>query len=175
VPHFSGLVRNSDLVFTHASTGAESDNSRTFHSRALLRTTGLSSSPCACERRHLRPRCRRPLLGTKFIVCRPRGSFTLHGDITWPAVFLAGGIGIAPIRSIQAGQPETSASASRFELRTWFDSPLSAPPEYYYWVDNVISQLSGVPGVRKIPFDSRIRYRGMGPRSPLPKESSPVA
>jgi ferredoxin-NADP reductase len=41
-----------------------------------------------------------PALGTKFIVSRPRGSFTLHRDITRPAVFLAGGIGIAPIRSI---------------------------------------------------------------------------
>jgi ferredoxin-NADP reductase len=39
-------------------------------------------------------------IGTKFIVSRPRGSFTLHRDITRPAVFLAGGIGIAPIRSI---------------------------------------------------------------------------
>lgn len=39
-------------------------------------------------------------LGTKFIVSRPRGSFILHRDITRPAVFLAGGIGIAPIRSI---------------------------------------------------------------------------
>jgi len=39
-------------------------------------------------------------LGTKFIVSRPRGSFTLHKDITRPAVFLAGGIGITPIRSI---------------------------------------------------------------------------
>jgi ferredoxin-NADP reductase len=39
-------------------------------------------------------------LGTRFIVSRPRGAFTLHRDITRPAVFLAGGIGIAPIRSI---------------------------------------------------------------------------
>ena len=39
-------------------------------------------------------------LGTKFIVSRPRGSFTLHRDITRPAVLLAGGIGITPIRSI---------------------------------------------------------------------------
>jgi ferredoxin-NADP reductase len=39
-------------------------------------------------------------------VSRPRGSFTLHRDIIRPAVFLAGGIGIAPIRSIlqQASQ-----------------------------------------------------------------------
>jgi len=38
--------------------------------------------------------------GVKFRVSRPRGSFTLHEDFTRPAVFLAGGIGITPIRSI---------------------------------------------------------------------------
>ena len=45
-------------------------------------------------------------LGTKFIVSRPSGVFTLHADISRPAVFLAGGIGITPIRSIiqQAAQ-----------------------------------------------------------------------
>ena len=44
--------------------------------------------------------------GTKFIVSRSSGSFTLHSDITRPAVFLAGGIGITPIRSVlrQAAQ-----------------------------------------------------------------------
>jgi NAD(P)H-flavin reductase len=39
-------------------------------------------------------------LGAKFIVSRPRGSFTLHRDISRPALFLAGGIGITPIRRI---------------------------------------------------------------------------
>ena len=39
-------------------------------------------------------------LGAKFMVSRPRGSFMLHRDITRSAVFLAGGIGIAPVRSI---------------------------------------------------------------------------
>jgi ferredoxin-NADP reductase len=39
-------------------------------------------------------------LGTKFVVSRPRGSFVLHTDITRPAVLLAGGIGITPVRSI---------------------------------------------------------------------------
>src|SRR4029077_17744240 len=38
--------------------------------------------------------------GAKFKVSRPRGSFTLHKDVTRPAVFLAGGIGITPVRSI---------------------------------------------------------------------------
>ena len=39
-------------------------------------------------------------LGTKFIVSRPRRSFTLHRDFTRPAVFLASGIGISAIRGI---------------------------------------------------------------------------
>jgi ferredoxin-NADP reductase len=39
-------------------------------------------------------------LGTKFIVSRPRGSFTLHRDFSLPAVFLASGTGISAIRSI---------------------------------------------------------------------------
>jgi ferredoxin-NADP reductase len=39
-------------------------------------------------------------LGTRVKVSRPMGSFTLHKDASRPAVFLAGGIGITPIRSI---------------------------------------------------------------------------
>ena len=39
-------------------------------------------------------------LGDRFVVSRVRGSFTLHHDVVRPAVFLAGGMGIAPIRSI---------------------------------------------------------------------------
>lgn len=39
-------------------------------------------------------------LGTKIKVSGPLGSFTLHEDSKKPAVFLAGGIGITPFRSI---------------------------------------------------------------------------
>ncbi len=39
-------------------------------------------------------------IGTKVKVTKPRGSFVLHQDISRPAVFLAGGIGITPVRSI---------------------------------------------------------------------------
>jgi ferredoxin-NADP reductase len=39
-------------------------------------------------------------LGDTFIASRAKGSFTLHHDVIRPAVFLAGGMGIAPIRSI---------------------------------------------------------------------------
>jgi ferredoxin-NADP reductase len=87
--------QHADFVF-----GNERDNSRTF---------SLASSPVDKEPLMIAMRMRRTAfknalkaaaLGTKFIVSRPRGSFTLHRDITRPAVFLAGGIGITPIRSI---------------------------------------------------------------------------
>ena len=92
--------QHADFVFTRPCMGSESDNSRTF---------SLASSPHAKRPVMIAMRMRRTgfktalkaaALGTKFTVSRPRGSFTLHKDITRPAVFLAGGIGIAPIRSI---------------------------------------------------------------------------
>ncbi len=39
-------------------------------------------------------------LGTPVEVLGPGGSFALHGDASIPAVFIAGGIGITPFRSI---------------------------------------------------------------------------
>jgi ferredoxin-NADP reductase len=87
--------QHADFVF-----GSESDNSRTF---------SLASSPLDKDSIMIAMRIRKTAfksalktaaLGTKFIVSRPRGSFTLHRDISRPAVFLAGGIGISPIRSI---------------------------------------------------------------------------
>jgi len=39
-------------------------------------------------------------IGDTISVANPHGSFTLHNDITKPAVFLIGGIGITPVMSI---------------------------------------------------------------------------
>lgn len=39
-------------------------------------------------------------IGTEIEMGEPEGDFTLHSDSTRPAVFLAGGIGITPFRSI---------------------------------------------------------------------------
>jgi ferredoxin-NADP reductase len=39
-------------------------------------------------------------IGTEIILDGPYGSFTLHNDSRKPAVFLTGGIGITPVRSI---------------------------------------------------------------------------
>jgi ferredoxin-NADP reductase len=89
-----------DLVFAHPRQGSENDNFRTF---------SLASSPQEKKSIMVAMRMRKTIfktalqaaaLGTRFVVSRPRGSFTLHKDATRPAVFLAGGIGIAPIRSI---------------------------------------------------------------------------
>jgi ferredoxin-NADP reductase len=89
-----------DLVFAHPHQGNENDNFRTF---------SLASAPQGKKSIMIAMRMRKTIfktalqaaaLGTKFVVSRPRGSFTLHKDATRPAVFLAGGIGIAPIRSI---------------------------------------------------------------------------
>jgi ferredoxin-NADP reductase len=89
-----------DLVFAQPRQGCENDNFRTF---------SLASSPQEKKSIMIAMRMRRTIfknalqaaaLGTKFVVSRARGSFTLHKDASRPAVFLAGGIGIAPIRSI---------------------------------------------------------------------------
>src|ERR1700730_15496829 len=89
-----------DLVFARPRQGCENDNFRTF---------SLASSPQEKKSIMIATRMRKTIfktalqtaaLGTKFVVSRPRGSFTLHKDTSRPAVFLAGGIGIAPIRSI---------------------------------------------------------------------------
>src|ERR1700726_2740061 len=87
--------QHADFVF-----GSESDNSRTFS----LASSPLDKEPLMIAMRMRKTAFKSALkaaaLGTKFVVSRPRGSFTLHTDITRPAVFLAGGIGISPIRSV---------------------------------------------------------------------------
>jgi ferredoxin-NADP reductase len=92
--------QHADFVFAHPCIEGESDNSRTFS----LASSPLDRRPVMIALRIRKTPFKNALksavLGTKFIVSRPRGSFTLHRDITRPAVFLAGGIGIAPIRSI---------------------------------------------------------------------------
>ncbi len=92
--------QHADFAFTHPCTGSESDNSRTFS----LACSPLDKRPVMIAMRMRKTAFKNALnaaaLGTKFAVSRPRGSFTLHRDVTKPAVFLAGGIGITPIRSI---------------------------------------------------------------------------
>jgi ferredoxin-NADP reductase len=87
--------QHADFVFR-----SESDNSRTFS----LASSPLDKEPIMIAMRMRETAFKTALnaaaFGTKFKVSRPRGSFTLHKDVTRPAVFLAGGIGITPVRSI---------------------------------------------------------------------------
>jgi len=98
--------QHADFVFTRPQMEGESDNFRTFS----LASSPYDKRPVMVAMRMRKTAFKTALisaaLGTKFVVSRPRGSFTLHRDITRPAVFLAGGIGITPIRSIlqQASQ-----------------------------------------------------------------------
>ena len=39
-------------------------------------------------------------IGTELVIDAPYGSFTLHNNSKIPAVFITGGIGITPVRSI---------------------------------------------------------------------------
>jgi ferredoxin-NADP reductase len=92
--------QHADFAFSHPAAGSEIDNFRTFS----LASSPLDKRPVMIAMRMHRTAFRAALqtapLGTQFTVSRPRGSFTLHSDITRTAVFIAGGIGIAPIRSI---------------------------------------------------------------------------
>jgi ferredoxin-NADP reductase len=92
--------QHADFVCRDPRMGSETNNSHTF---------SLASSPNDKEPIMIAMRMRETAfktglkaaaLGTKFAVSRPRGTFTLHKDITRTAVFIAGGIGITPVRSI---------------------------------------------------------------------------
>jgi ferredoxin-NADP reductase len=98
--------QHADFVFTHPSLGNESDNSRTFSLASSPRDKGPIMIAMRMRKTDFKATLMAAALGTKFIVSRPSGVFTLHADISRPAVFLAGGIGITPIRSIiqQAAQ-----------------------------------------------------------------------
>jgi ferredoxin-NADP reductase len=87
--------QHADFVF-----GSASDNSHTFSLASSPRDKEPIMIAMRMRETAFKTALRAAALGTKFTVSRPRGSFTLHRDITRPAVFLAGGIGIAPIHSI---------------------------------------------------------------------------
>jgi ferredoxin-NADP reductase len=65
--------------------------------------------------------------GAKVRVSRPQGNFVLHEDYSKPAVFLSGGIGVTPFRSMVK-----YATDKQLPLRiTMFDSNRSAQNIFY--------------------------------------------
>lgn len=80
-----------------------------------IRTFSIASSPNEKETIMIATRMRNTAfknnikelpLGSRLRVKGPLGSFTLHNDAQKPAIFLAGGIGITPMRSIIAWATE---------------------------------------------------------------------
>ena len=92
--------QHADFAFLHPSVGDESDNLRTFSLANSPHDKGLVMIAMRMRETGFKTALMSAALGTKFRVSRPRGSFTLHKDSARPAVFLAGGIGVTPVRSI---------------------------------------------------------------------------
>ena len=92
--------QHADFVFMDPSPESAGDNSRTFSIANSPGDKGLVMIALRMRETGFKTALKAAALGTKFKVSSPRGSFTLHKDITRPAVFLAGGIGIVPMRSI---------------------------------------------------------------------------
>jgi ferredoxin-NADP reductase len=92
--------QHADFAFMHPPVGDEGDNSRTFSLANSPHDKGLVMIAMRMRETGFKTALMSAALGTKFRVSRPRGSFTLHQDFARPAVFLAGGIGITPVRSI---------------------------------------------------------------------------
>lgn len=92
--------QHADFAFLHPPVGEESDNLRTFSFANSPHDKGLVMIAMRMRETGFKTALMSAALGTKFRVSRARGSFTLHKDSARPAVFLAGGIGITPVRSI---------------------------------------------------------------------------
>ncbi len=91
--------QNADFTLVEGPADAQG-HARTFsfasspsHKDAFMVATRMRSTPFKNALKQL-------ALGTKLKVTGPMGSFTLHKDSAKPAVFVAGGIGITPMRSI---------------------------------------------------------------------------
>ena len=84
--------QHADFAFMHPPLGGEGDSSRTFSFANSPHDTGLVMIAMRMRKTAFKSALKAAALGTKFTVSRPRGSFTLHKDITRTAVFIAGGI-----------------------------------------------------------------------------------
>lgn len=92
--------QHADFIFARAETGRRIEGSRTFSFANSPHDKDTIMIAMRMRETDFKTELMAAALGTKFVVSRPRGSFCLHADITRPAVFLAGGIGITPVRSI---------------------------------------------------------------------------
>lgn len=93
--------QHADFVFHNPRQGdKEGDNARTFSLASAPNERGRIMVAMRLRETGFKTALKAAPIGTMFKVSAPRGSFTLHTDFRRPAVFLAGGIGITPMRSI---------------------------------------------------------------------------
>lgn len=92
--------QHADFSFTPSFAGAGADTARTFSLASSPHEPGPLMIAMRMRDSQFKSALKTAPLGTSFRVSRPRGSFTLHKDSARPAVLLAGGIGITPMRSI---------------------------------------------------------------------------
>jgi ferredoxin-NADP reductase len=92
--------QHADFSFFHPSPEQKADNSRTFSLANSPQDKGQIMIAMRLRETPFKTALKASPVGTQFKVSRARGSFTLHKELTRPAVFLAGGIGITPIRRI---------------------------------------------------------------------------
>ena len=92
--------QHADFRILHPFIRDEGGDSRTLSLASSPHEKGLVMIAMRMRETGFKTALKAAALGTKFRVSRPRGSFTFHKDISRPAVFLAGGIGITPVRSI---------------------------------------------------------------------------
>lgn len=92
--------QHGDFAFLHSSPEQKGDNLRNFSFANCPQDDGQVTIAMRMRDTDFKNALKGATLGTKFKVSRPRGSFTLHKDLTRPAVFIVDGIGITPVRSI---------------------------------------------------------------------------
>lgn len=92
--------QHADFSFLRPSPEQNGDNSRTFSFANCPQDKSRLTIAMRMRRTGFKDALKAVGIGARFKVGRPRGSFTLHKDNKRPAVFLAGGIGITPVRSI---------------------------------------------------------------------------
>ncbi len=93
--------QHADFAFQNPRQGdKDGDNTRTFSLASAPHERGPIMVAMRMRESGFKTALKAATIGTMFKVSAPRGSFTLHQDFRRPAVFLAGGIGITPIRSI---------------------------------------------------------------------------
>ena len=83
--------QHADFAFWQPPVDFEGDNSRTFSLANSPHDRRLAMIALRVRQTPFKMALKTATRGTKFKVSRPRGSFTLHQDVTRPAVFLAGG------------------------------------------------------------------------------------